>query len=79
MVEAGRAWAAAVRSSLVQEGRRAAGGWPGTMTEARERLAQVVGAEPVPSTGEVSRLVRVLYGAARECWLMNRESAEDDD
>ena len=34
-VQAGRAWCVDVRLTLREAGRPAAGGWPGTMTEAR--------------------------------------------
>lgn len=74
--ESGRAWADAVREGLEREGRRAAGGWPGTVSEARARVADL--GEPAgASAGERDRLARVIYHAARSFWLMNRV-AEDD-
>lgn len=78
-VDAGRHWAASVRVSLVGEGRSPAGGWPGTMTEARQRLACAMGAALGRSPLETDRLVRILYGAAREQWLRDREPSPREE
>ena len=63
---AGRQWADAVRIALEAEGRPASGGWPGTMSEARAHLPDDLGRL---ASEEISRLTRVLYRAARDCWL----------
>lgn len=76
---AGRDWAAAVRGALHSEGRRAAGGWPGTMSEARAELLRAMGPGASSTPDEVSRLARILYSAARESWLMHRDPAGEDD
>lgn len=55
-----------VRAGLVADGREAAGGWPGTMTEARARAD---GLSKVALSGEERhRLGRILYAAARAAW-----------
>ncbi|MEM9070080.1 MAG: hypothetical protein AAGE52_16350 [Myxococcota bacterium] len=75
--EAGRTWAGKLRSTLAAEGRAAAGGWPGTMSEARARLpfplGHGLGAE------ELARLTRVLYHAARDTWLSKATTAVEPD
>jgi hypothetical protein len=76
---AGRDWAEAVRIALHSEGRRAAGGWPGTMSEARAQLVRAVGSAGSGSPDEASRLARILYSAARESWLLHRDPVGDDD
>lgn len=76
--ECGRKWADSVRGDLVREGRRAAGGWPGTMSEARTRLDVMVQPGARTSPTERERLARLLYGAARESWLVNRDARDED-
>jgi hypothetical protein len=76
---AGREWAASVRLELHRQGRRAAGGWPGTMSEARAQIVQSLGAPVAPPPDELGRLARILYGAARTTWLMQRDAADDDE
>lgn len=73
VAEAGRAWAESVRKGLRGEGRRASGGWPGTLSEARTRTAYALGGVAGVSEDERSRLAHVLYNAARESWLDQRE------
>lgn len=78
-VDAGRAWADAVRERLHAEGRRAAGGWPGTLSEAKARLVDTLGPGAMLSPEDQSRLARVLYAAARDCWMVHREPALRDE
>jgi len=68
-VDAGKAWAGAVRQELEDEGRTVAGGWPGTMTEARARASQL-GAAGL-SAAERTRLARILYAAAKDTWAVS--------
>ena len=72
-VVVGRAWAASCSERLRREGRRAAGGWPGTLSEARTQLAAHVlahlGPEVVLSYDDIERLVKAIYSAARGGWL----------
>ena len=76
---AGRAWAAAVRLRLHQDGRRASGGWPGTITEARAQVESAIGRGTVVTQEERSHLVRILYDSAKDCWLVNREPQLQDE
>lgn len=72
--ESGRAWAKSLVAELHGAGRRAAGGWPGTLTEARFRLESVLaGAAREPRVCSGEDLARVLYDAARRDWLAYRE------
>lgn len=73
----GRAWAAAVRAELVGEGRRAAGGWPGTLSEARGRLEAVLRGGGTPPA-ERERLARLLYHTARDTWLASRDAPDEE-
>ncbi len=76
--ESGRAWAQQVRARLEHEGRRASGGWPGTLSEARARLDTALSslATRVSGSDERERLARILYHAARELWLTHRVPLE---
>ena len=67
-IDAGKAWAGAVRAELENEGRTVAGGWPGTMTEARARASQL--GSPGLSAAERTRLARILYAAAKDMWAV---------
>jgi len=64
-----------VRERVHAEGRPAAGGWPGTVTEARARLSAAVPGNLPP---EVQRaLAKLLYSTARDAWLEQREPREE--
>jgi hypothetical protein len=80
----GRRWAAELRASLVQQQRRAAGGWPGTLREARTHVAisllpwlRSTGQAMVTSS-QCEDAARVVYARARKVWLENRESEDDE-
>ena len=68
-IDAGRKWAGSVRTRLHTEGRPVAGGWPGTMTEARARASQLQAAAGLPPK-ERARLAKILYAAAKELWAV---------
>ena len=74
--ELGQAWAKEERDALHAEGRRAAGGWPGVRSEARNRAARFF-ADQSPT--ERDRLATLLYHSARDCWLDAREPDGDDE
>ncbi len=65
----GCAWAESVRARLADDGRPACGGWPGTLSEARARIDR----KATDSPSKRERLSRLLYDAAREFWLQNRD------
>ena len=65
----GAEWAAETARTLVRENRAAAGGWPGTLSEARVRLdARLATISSAPNAAARERLVRRAYGAARIAW-----------
>ncbi|WP_434042725.1 MULTISPECIES: hypothetical protein [Sorangium] len=70
----GRTWADGCRRELLQEGRRATGGWPGTLREARARVECALHVEmhcrKLPAITEVERelAVRTTYASARNAW-----------
>ena len=76
---AGVAWARSYRDAVHREGRRAAGGFPGTLSESRQQFARIVEPELLRESGatatydECEECVRVLYSSARTEWLSRRE------
>jgi hypothetical protein len=78
-VTVGRLWADQWRHDLQREGRPAAGGWPGTLREARARVEHHLQEELDPRkiaevTGaERELLVRRAYASARAEWFLNAE------
>jgi hypothetical protein len=79
----GRMWAAELRAAIVSEKRRAAGGWPGTLREARAHVAVSLlpwlrnnGQAPVTSE-QCEGAARLVYASARKVWLENRDTEED--
>ena len=79
----GERWANEFRSQIHGEQRRAAGGWPGTMSEARARLAGFV-LPRVSSKNAVTfsqedreEAARCLYRSARASWAQHQEREED--
>lgn len=78
LIAAGQRWAHASREQIHQTQRAAAGGWPGTMTEARFRVSQLVSGAPVrpksaPTGPDRERMAHVLYASARAEWLLGRD------
>jgi hypothetical protein len=81
-VDEGRHWARGLRRSLAGEGRRIAGGWPGTLSEARSRVVTGCGrvmresGQVEPSSAELDWMARRLNAAARHDWLAKAEREE---
>jgi hypothetical protein len=81
----GAAWALGARKQLRSEGRNAVGGWPGTMSEARERTRRALASDPlVRQLGklgypEIERAARATYARARQVWLATAEREDDAD
>jgi hypothetical protein len=73
-MQVARDWMAAYRVELAREGRAADGAWPGTLSEARVRVAeqarQVLSKQsmPAPTHGELGRVARLAYNEARRAW-----------
>ncbi len=60
-------------AQLKGEGRPIEGGWPGTVTEARRRLMTCLAKQarqPPHDAEEVTLLVDMLYGIAKQQWLL---------
>jgi hypothetical protein len=78
----GSAWAHELRGSLKRENRRASGGWPGTVSEARARarillLPWLSTRGAVLATQEqVASLTSALYASARATWRDHCEPEE---
>lgn len=72
-------WVLETAAALRADDRAVAGGWPGTMSEARQRLAVLVAAKrhaPIAADDQ-GRTARRLYETARRAWAA-RASAETD-
>jgi len=73
----GNAWASWWRNELCRQSRPVAGGWPGTLTEARMRVARRIAVDLGPDFGataqELEEAARSAYGAARREWKLNCE------
>jgi hypothetical protein len=80
----GTRWACACRAELGREGRLATGGWPGTVGEARNRVARELGALlakrrlPALTHGELEDASRLAYKTARRDWIANAAVAAAD-
>ncbi|HEX2731992.1 MAG TPA: hypothetical protein VHM70_10310 [Polyangiaceae bacterium] len=70
----GTEWAHDVRASLGGENRRACGGWPGTLSEARVRLSCIasvglsIPGRAIVSVPEFESMASALYASARNTW-----------
>jgi hypothetical protein len=79
----GRAWAEEWFDDLRRQGRPIAGGWPGTMSEARSRVRHNVDAMltkqslPPMSHDELTEGAQLTYETARSLWFNFRVRDED--
>lgn len=73
-VALGQTWAERCRQDLHREGRPAAGGWPGTLREARTRVEHALRIElggrkmAAITEGEREIAARAAYASARDEW-----------
>ena len=71
----GAQWTRSYCDRLREQGRRIAGGWPGTLSEARARVHTYWGAELRPlgmselTSEEREKVARLAYAHARRAWL----------
>jgi hypothetical protein len=71
----GEQWARGWRDELASDHRRAAGGWPGTIAQARVCARAHLSAELArlrlagPSPAELEQAARLTYDRARAVWL----------
>jgi hypothetical protein len=83
--EVGRQLFAARRDTIQGERRRIAGGWPGTLREARSAAESAVkyalGQRDLsPATGdELASAARVAYSEAQRNWLASLDYGDDDN
>jgi hypothetical protein len=74
-LELGSTWAATLCDSVRKEGRDVAGGWPGTVLEARGRIWQHVNAELARrgfgalTEAELVQATDSAYAHAKKAWL----------
>jgi hypothetical protein len=79
----GRSWAADMRASLLLEKRRASGGWPGTLGEARMHVARALlpwlssQGHGIATSLQSEGAARVVYASARSAWLATCEADDD--
>ena len=73
------AWAASVMASLERDGRRAQGGWPGTVREALHLVETTIGVSVRLTAKERADLASIAYDAARRDWLARREIDDSDE
>ena len=84
-ITVGETWARGWLEELGSEGRSAAGGWPGTITQARSRVRAVVAVELArarfqpAAADEVDRTARAAYARARAVWLASAKADDTDD
>jgi hypothetical protein len=78
----GKAWAVDWSNTLHGEGRSVSGGWPGTLSEARSRvalcLAQRFGRAQRVNSDELEVLARRAYASARKAWLARADLGAED-
>ncbi|MCC6527678.1 MAG: hypothetical protein IT373_33845 [Polyangiaceae bacterium] len=79
----GAGWASTSREEFLQQRRAVAGGWPGTLSEARLRVRwyfdTTSGARQLAplSRDELEWAARATYASAREAWLAFAEPETD--
>ncbi|EYF07679.1 hypothetical protein [Chondromyces apiculatus] len=75
----GQSWAQGWRRDLQQQGRAVAGGWPGTLREARTYVERALATElrgrkmTAISTAEREAATKVAYASARNEWRKHVE------
>ncbi|HET9956198.1 MAG TPA: hypothetical protein VFQ61_16940 [Polyangiaceae bacterium] len=78
----GEAWAQDFAQSLKKEGRAVAGGWPGTLSEARARVVACAAGRLGPNYSivpeQLEALTRRAYEVAKKAWLASSEPDRDE-
>jgi hypothetical protein len=74
VAEVARGWVEELAARLTSSGRRLEGGWPGTISEARNLLTRrlAVGKVVLDRTDR-ERMARAVYDSARSSWLAMAE------
>ena len=77
----GQTWATEWVQTMRSEGRRVAGGWPGTIPEARMRAQEHIDRElrvrkmPLLSHEELDQVTALVYERARNGWILATHKA----
>ena len=79
----GMAWAVSSFEELQRQGRSIAGGWPGTLSQARLRVAvRMAGQDRRPTNpltaADIDWLARTVYLTAKAEWLAQAEPGCDE-
>jgi hypothetical protein len=76
--EVADAWIDSWVRDLAHDGRVMSGGWPGTLSEARERVCLVLGGDHGLDREALDRLTKLTYATARARWRARagRESGD---
>jgi phosphoglycolate phosphatase-like HAD superfamily hydrolase len=81
-IAVGTAWARAVCDNLTGQGRSIAGGWPGTLVEARARIAKSLRDELTKhgfkelDPEELDHAVSATYARAKQEWFETERRAD---
>ena len=84
-LQAARSWATECISALAAEGRPVAGGWPGTMSDARARAGalatRTLGTHAMTALDhdELRDLTHATYKEAQRCWRDRAPATPADD
>lgn len=75
LIELGAEWAHRTEDRIRADGRPLSGGWPGTLSEARQIVATHARASSrAPS--DLDRLSRLVYSSGRQTWLVRARHEE---
>jgi len=75
-----RAWAESLARAFNDEGRAVAGGWPGTVSEARHRVSRCSASRPdlQVTQDELDALTRHAYVFAKKAWAERADPTPSD-
>lgn len=78
-LDTAKAWAHSRIDALRAEGREVAGGWPGTLSEARHFVRASLARKGVSfiTHEELEQVARAAYARARSTWLASAESEDE--
>ncbi len=70
VAELSQRWVENLATQLTTEGRRLEGGWPGTLSDARQLLTTRLSTPPTElPRSEFERLAKEIYATAKSQWL----------
>lgn len=77
---AGAEWVEQWRRELTADGRSMRGGWPGTLSEARQRASRWLEGDGLELDAvSQSALMRKVYDVARSIWRAHSEREDEDE